>query len=328
MPTIKPLISIVSPCFNEEDNIHELCRRVFEQADKLKNYEFELIFVDNASTDNTQKVIKDISKQDHRIKLIVNNRNFGHIRSPLHGYFQARGDAVIAMVSDLQDPPELIGQLVEKWAEGYKVAICRKPTSKENSVINLVRRIYYATIGKISEVALIPDFYGFGIYDRTVIDAIKNLGDPYPYFRGLISELGYEYATIDFDQPRRHRGITKNNFYSLYDTAMLGLTSHSKLPLRLATMSGFVLSFFSLLIAFGYGLAKLFFWDSFSLGMAPLVVGLFFFGSIQLFFIGLLGEYIGAIHTQVMKRPLVIEKERVNFGSANSNNLRDGDEGR
>ncbi len=313
MTKIKPLISIVSPCFNEEENIHELCRRVFDQAGKLINYDFELIFVDNASTDNTQQIIKDIAKHDSRVKLIVNNRNFGHIRSPLHGYFQARGDAIIAMVSDLQDPPELIGKLIEKWAEGYKVAICRKPTSKEGSVINLIRRIYYATIGKISEVNLIPDFYGFGIYDRTVIDAIKNLGDPYPYFRGLISELGYEYATIEFDQPRRHRGITKNNFYSLYDTAMLGLTSHSKLPLRLATMSGFILSFVSLMIAVGYGLAKLMFWDSFSLGMAPLVVGLFFFGSVQLFFIGLLGEYIGAIHTQVMKRPLVIEKERVNF---------------
>lgn len=313
MTTAKPLISIVSPCFNEEDNIHELCRRIFEQADRLINYDFELIFVDNASTDNTQKIIKDIARIDRRVKLIVNNRNFGHIRSPMHGYFQARGDAVIAMVSDLQDPPELIEQLVRKWAEGYKVAICRKPTSKENSIINTIRRVYYKAIGKISEVALIPDFYGFGIYDRTVIDSIKSLGDPYPYFRGLISELGYNYATIEFDQPRRHRGITKNNFYSLYDTAMLGLTSHSKVPLRMATMSGFVLSFISLLIALGYGVAKLLLWNNFSLGMAPLVVGLFFFGSVQLFFIGLLGEYIGAIHTQVMKRPLVVERERVNF---------------
>ena len=319
MTKIKPLISIVSPCFNEEENIHELCRRVFEQASKLIDYDFELIFVDNASTDNTQQIIKDIAKHESRVKLIINTRNFGHIRSPLHGYLQARGDAIIAMVSDLQDPPELIGELIEKWASGYKVVICRKPTSKENSAINLIRRMYYATIGKISEVKLIPDFYGFGIYDRTVIDAIKKLDDPYPYFRGLISELGYEYATIEFDQPRRHRGITKNNFYSLYDTAMLGLTSHSKLPLRLATMSGFLLSFISLLIAIGYAMAKLLFWDSFSLGMAPLVVGLFFFGSVQLFFIGLLGEYIGAIHTQVMKRPLVIEKERINFDAGNAN---------
>lgn len=309
----KPLISIVSPCFNEEENITELCNRVFVQINKLIEYDFELILIDNASTDNTVNIIKQIAQGEPRLKLIVNNRNFGHIRSPLHGYFQANGDAVIAMVSDLQDPPELIPTLVEKWASGYKIAICKKPSSKENFGMNIIRRIYYSIIGKISEINLIPDFYGFGIYDREVIDAIKQINDPYPYFRGLISELGYEYAIINFNQPKRYRGITKNNFYSLYDTAMLGITSHSKLPLRLATMSGFTLSFLSLLIAFGYGMAKLLFWNSFSLGIAPLVVGLFFFGSVQLFFIGLLGEYIGAIHTQVMKRPLVIEKERVNF---------------
>lgn len=308
-----PLISIVSPCFNEEENINELCKRVFEQTNKLTGYRFELIFIDNASTDNTTGVIKEIAKNDPRVKLIINNRNFGHIRSPLHGYFQANGDAVIAMVSDLQDPPELIPTLVQKWASGYKIAICKKPSSKEHFGMNIIRRLYYSIIGKISEIELIPDFYGFGIYDREVIKTIKQINDPYPYFRGLISELGYDYATINFDQPKRYRGITKNNFYSLYDTAMLGLTSHSKVPLRLATMSGFALSFLSLLIALGYGLAKLLFWNSFSLGIAPLIIGLFFFGSVQLFFIGLLGEYIGAIHTQVMKRPLVVEKERVNF---------------
>lgn len=308
-----PLISIVSPCFNEEENIKELCKRVFEQTNKLIDYRFELIFIDNASTDNTTDVIKEIAKNDPRVKLIINNRNFGHIRSPLYGYFQANGDAVIAMVSDLQDPPELIPTLVQKWASGYKIAICKKPSSKEHFGMNIIRRLYYSIIGKISEIELIPDFYGFGIYDREVIKTIKQINDPYPYFRGLISELGYDYATINFDQPKRYRGITKNNFYSLYDTAMLGLTSHSKVPLRLATMSGFALSFLSLLIALGYGLAKLLFWNSFSLGIAPLIIGLFFFGSVQLFFIGLLGEYIGAIHTQVMKRPLVVEKERVNF---------------
>jgi len=313
MTRTKPLISIVTPCFNEEENVHELYRRVCLAMEQRPTYDFELIFIDNASTDSTCQRIKEIAAQDMRVKLIVNNRNFGHIRSPLHAYLQANGDAIIAIVSDLQDPPELIPQFIDKWSEGYKVVVGVKPASKEGPVMALIRRVYYRTIGKISEVELIPDFHGFGIYDREVIEQIRYVDDPYPYFRGLISEFGYKHARIPFTQPRRARGITKNNFYSLYDTAMLGLTSHSKVPIRLATIFGFSLSALSMSIAIAYFVAKLLFWDNFSLGMAPVLIGMFFFASVQLFFIGILGEYIASIHTHIMKRPLVVEKERVNF---------------
>ncbi len=310
---MKKLISIVTPCYNEGENVEELVRRIRTVMDGFPQYDYEHLLIDNASKDDTVEKIKRIASEDRHLRMIVNCRNFGHIRSPVHAVFQAQGDAVIVMASDLQDPPELIADFVKHWESGFKVVIGVKPKSRETPLMFLLRRSYYRILGKMSDTPLVENFTGFGLYDREVIEAVRALNDPYPYFRGLIAELGYSRAEIPFEQPRRVRGVTKNNFYTLYDIAMLGLTSHSKLPLRLATMSGFVLSFISLLIAIGYGLAKLLFWDSFSLGMAPLVVGLFFFGSVQLFFIGLLGEYIGAIHTQVMKRPLVIEKERINF---------------
>jgi polyisoprenyl-phosphate glycosyltransferase len=313
MKRTKPLISIVTPCFNEEENVNELYRRVCAEMSRLPEYDFEHIYIDNASTDDTCLLIKQLAAQDGRVKLIVNNRNFGHIRSPLHAYLQSSGDAVIAMVADLQDPPELIPQFIAKWAEGYKVVVGVKPASKEGPLMALTRRLYYRTIGRISDVELIPNFHGFGIYDREVIEQIRNIDDPYPYFRGLISEFGYKHASIPFTQPRRARGITKNNFYSLYDTAMLGLTSHSKIPIRLATIFGFTLSGLSMIVALTYFVAKLLFWNSFSMGTAPVLIGMFFFASVQLFFIGILGEYIASIHTHIMKRPLVIEKERVNF---------------
>lgn len=310
---MKKLISIVTPCYNEGENVEELVRRIRTVMDGFPQYDYEHLLIDNASKDDTVEKIKRIAGENQHVRLIVNCRNFGHIRSPVHAVFQARGDAVIGMASDLQDPPEMISEFLKQWEAGFKVVIGVKPKSRETPLMFLLRRSYYRLIGKMSDVPLIENFTGFGLYDREVITTIRSLDDPYPYFRGLIAELGYPRAEIPFEQPRRVRGVTKNNFYTLYDIAMLGITSHSKLPLRLATMSGFILSFISLMIAVGYGLAKLLFWDSFSLGMAPLVVGLFFFGSVQLFFIGLLGEYIGAIHTQVMKRPLVIEKERINF---------------
>lgn len=310
---MKKTLSIVTPCFNEHNNVEELSIRIREAMNNKKEYGYEHIFIDNDSSDGTAEKIKQLISDDPRIRLIVNCRNFGPIRSPTYALFQTQGDAIIAMASDLQDPPELICDFIEKWEAGFKVVIGIKPKSKESALMFLLRRIYYRGLKKISETPLIQNFTGFGLYDREVILKIQSLDNPYPYIRGLIAELGYPRAEISFEQPRRKRGISKLNFYALYDAAMLGITSHSKLPLRLATMSGFVLSFLSLLIAFGYGLAKLLFWNSFSLGIAPLVVGLFFFGSVQLFFIGMLGEYIGAIHTQVMKRPLVIEKERINF---------------
>ncbi|MEY2632829.1 MAG: hypothetical protein RIR00_1483 [Pseudomonadota bacterium] len=308
-----PLISIVTPCFNEEENVEELFRRTCEVFATLPDTDFEHIFIDNASSDRTVEVLRAMAARDPRVRVIVNNRNFGHIRSPFHAYLQARGDAIIAMVADLQDPPELIADLISKWREGYKVAICTKPTSRESLAMSLVRKLYYRTAGRISDVDLIPNFCGFGIYDREVIEQMRRMDDPYPYFRGLIAEFGYTYATIPFDQPRRYRGITKNNFYSLFDTAMLGITSHSKVPIRVATLAGFTLSALSMTVALVYLIAKLIYWDSFALGTTPILVGVFFFASVQLFFIGILGEYIAAIHTQVLKRPHVVEKERINF---------------
>lgn len=311
-----PLISIVTSCLNEEDNVVELHQRIkaqFEGPNAREGFTFEHIYLDNGSTDATAERVKALAAADPRVKLIVNARNFGHVRSPLHGMYQARGDAVIAMASDLQDPPELIGRFIERWREGYQAVVGVKPRSRETWTMALLRRLYYRALGRVADTQLIANFTGFGLYDRAVIELVRGLDDPYPYFRGLIPELGIRYTTVEFEQPARVRGITKNNFYTLYDLAMLGLTSHSKLPLRLATMSGFVLSFVSLFIALGYLVAKLVWWDQFPLGTAPLVIGLFFFGAVQLFFIGLLGEYVLAIHTQVVRRPLVVERERINL---------------
>lgn len=307
------LISIVTSCLNEEGNVAELHQRIKAQFDARGDYEFEHIFLDNGSTDATVERIKLLAAADQRVKLIVNARNFGHVRSPLHGMYQARGDAIIAMASDLQDPPELIAEFLRHWESGYLVAVGVKPRSRETLALALARRLYYRSLGRLADVQLIPNFTGFGLYDRSVVELVRGIGDPYPYFRGLIAELGIRYASVEFEQPRRVRGITKNNFYTLYDLAMLGLTSHSKLPLRLATMAGFALSALSLLISLGYLVAKLVWWDQFALGLAPLVIGLFFFGAVQIFFIGLLGEYVLAIHTHVVRRPLVVERERVNL---------------
>jgi glycosyltransferase involved in cell wall biosynthesis len=303
----------MTPCFNEEDNVEPLCQRIQEAFAALPGFRYEHVFIDNASTDSTVERIKKIAALDRRVKLIVNNRNFGHIRSPLHAFYQVRGEAVITMASDLQEPPELIPQFVRKWQEGFKVVIGVKPKSEETASMFAVRRLYYYLAGRISDVPLIPDYSGFGLYDREVIEAVRAIDDRYPYFRGIIADLGYARAEIPFVQARRKRGISKNNFYTLYDNAMLGITNHSKVPLRLATFGGFVLAILSLLVALSYLVAKLMFWNSFSLGTAPLVIGVFFLGAVQLFFVGVLGEYIGAIHTQIHKRPLVTEKERVNF---------------
>lgn len=310
------LISIVTSCLNEADNVVELHERIkaqFAPGGPAADFEFEHLYVDNGSTDDTVARVKALAAADPRVKLIVNARNFGHVRSPLHGMYQARGQAVICMASDLQDPPELIGDFVGHWRRGELIALGVKPRSRETWAMAVLRRFYYRALGRMADVPLIANFTGFGLYDRSVVEMIRALGDPYPYFRGLIAELGIRYATVEFEQPARLRGITKNNFYTLYDLAMLGLTSHSKLPLRLATLAGFTLSALSLLVSLGYLVAKLLFWDYFTVGTAPLIISLFFFGAVQLFFIGLVGEYVAAIHTQVSKRPLVVERERVNL---------------
>ena len=312
----RKLISVVTPCFNEEGNVDELHRRIVAQFEQLPEYDFEHIYIDNASTDGTVAAIRRLAATDSRAKAIFNTRNFGIIRSSNHALLQARGDAIINMASDMQEPPELIVEFVRKWEEGFKVVVGVKPKSKETPSMFVLRRLYYATIGRIADVELIPHYTGFGLYDREEIELVRHIDDPYPYFRGLIADLGFEHAEIPYVQPLRIRGVTKNNFYALYDMAMLGITGHSKVPIRLATMSGFALSALSLLVAIGYLVFKLLYWDSLSLGMAPILIGFFFFASVQLFFIGILGEYIANIHTQVQKRPLVVERERINFEKA------------
>ena len=274
---------------------------------------YEHIFIDNASEDDTVEKLKEFAQQDAHIKIIVNTRNFGHIRSGYYALLQARGLAIITMASDLQDPPSMIPSFIKKWEEGYKMVRGVKTQSEESSLMFAIRNMYYSLINRLSDIKLLKNSTGFGLYDRCVIEELRKLDEPYPYFRGLVSEIGFSSCEIEFVQPARRQGITKNNFYTLYDMAMLGITNHSKVPLRLATMLGFGMSIISFLIAMGYLVAKLAFWDQFTLGTAPIIIGLFFFGSVQLFFIGIIGEYIGAIHTQVQKRPLVVEKERINF---------------
>lgn len=307
------VISIISPCYNEENNVEPLYRQVREVFAELPLYRYEHIFIDNSSRDKTVEILKDLARHDKNVKIIVNTRNFGHIRSPYYGLLQANGDAAIMLVSDLQDPPAMIKDFIRKWEDGYKIVLGVKTKSRESTLMFFIRKMYYGLINRLSEIELIKNATGFGLYDRQVIDILKEINDPYPYARGLITEIGFEIAKIEYTQEARKRGITKNNFYTLYDLAMLGITNHSKVPLRLATMLGFMLSGISLLVAIGYFLAKLLFWNTFTMGIAPLVIGLFFFSSVQLFFIGIIGEYIGSIHTQVLKRPLVIEKERINF---------------
>jgi polyisoprenyl-phosphate glycosyltransferase len=306
-------VSIVTPCYNEEENLEELYERIRLVMLGLGKYEYEHIIIDNGSTDQSVAILRQVAKKDSHLKVIVNTRNFGHIRSPYHAILQAQGDIIIALASDLQDPPERIPEFIEKWEEGYKVVIGVKKQSEEPSLFYFLRTIYYRGLRALSDVPLIENFTGFGLYDREVIKVIREINDPYPYFRGMIADLGFERAEVVFNQPRRKRGISKNNFYTLYDLAMLGVTNYTKIPLRLATMFGFFSAIVSFLIGFAYLAYKLIFWFEFSLGSAPIIIGLFFLGSIQLFFLGIVGEYIGAIYTQVMRRPPVIEKERINF---------------
>ena len=307
------LISTVTPCYNEEENIADVYKQVKETFSQLPDYQYEHIFIDNASKDRTVKILREIASEDKNVKIIINTRNFGHIRSPFYGLLQAKGDAVILIYADLQDPPSLIPEFMRKWEEGYQIVLGVKNKSEETFPMFMVRKLYYNLISKLSEIELIKNFTGFGLYDQKVIQILREINDPYPYFRGLICDLGFESARIQYTQKPRKRGITKNNFYTLYDMAMLGIATHTKIPLRLATMLGFALSGISLCVAIAYLIMKLIYWDRFEAGIAPLIIGIYFLSSVLLFFIGILGEYIGAIHTQVLKRPLVVEKERINF---------------
>ena len=309
----KKTVSIVTPCFNEEMNVHEAYEKVKEVFRDLPNYSYEHLFIDNCSTDKTVEILKEIAKADKNVKIIVNARNFGVVRSGSHGYLQATGDCIIPIVADLQTPPQMIKDFVKKWEEGFKIVMAVKTESNDTFLLSLARRAYYKLINKLSDTNLVENFLGFGLFDRKIIEIFRGINDPYPYFRGIVSEIGFKRAIIKYEQPTRKRGITKNNFYSLYDLAMLGITSYSKVPLRMATMAGFCFCILSLFASVLYLVFKIIFWNSFSLGVAPLIIGFFFVSSVQLFFLGILGEYIGSIQTQVMRRPMVIEEERVNF---------------
>lgn len=314
------LISVVTPCYNEIDNIKDLYQAVKNVFHHLNKYHYEHLFIDNASTDNTVNLLKEIARVDPNVKLIINSRNFGQVRSPYYGLLQTKGDASILIAADLQDPPEMIYDFILAWESGYKIAIGIKEKSEESKIMFAIRRLYYKLITAIADVDLVKDFTGFGLYDRGFLNILKKIDDPYPYFRGVISDIGFTRKEISYTQPTRKKGVTKNNFYSLYDMAMLGITNYSKLPIRLATIGGFSLSILSLALALFFLVSKLFFWNSFSMGMTPILCGLFFFFSVQLFFTGILGEYIGSIHTKMMKRPLVIEEGRINFDVKKTNN--------
>ncbi len=306
-------VSIVTPCFNEEANVEELYERVRAVMAGLGRYHYEHLFIDNCSRDRTVAVLKRLAARDANVKVIVNARNFGHIRSPFHALCQAQGDAVISVVADLQDPPEMIPEFIAKWEEGFPVVVAIKAASAENPLMFQIRKAYYSLVNRLSAIETFENFTGFGLYDRSVMDVVKSFNDPYPYFRGIIAEIGLPHAEIRFNQPRRARGITKNNFYTLYDMAMLAITNLSKVPLRVVTFFGFLCAVMSLLIGMFYLLYKLVFWQNFTVGIAPVAIGLFFFGSVQMLALGILGEYIGSIHTFVQKRPLVVERERINF---------------
>jgi len=307
------LISIVTPCFNEQDNIEEVYFRVRKVFKGLPGYEYEHIFADNASGDATVIKLRQLAASDKRVKIIVHTRNFGFIRSQMNALLQSSGEAAIYLAADLQDPPELIPQFIQEWENGKKIVVAVKSTSEESRLFYAVRSLYYFLVKRLAEVDMVEHFTGFGLYDKAVVNVLRQIDDPYPYFRGLVCDIGYERSVVKFVQPVRKRGITANNFYTLYDLAMLGITNHSKVPLRLVTLLGFFcasISFLSGLFYLGY---KLCYWERFEVGMAPVVIGLFLFSSVQLISVGIIGEYVGAVHTQVLKRPLVIEKERINF---------------
>ena len=305
-------ISIVTPTFNEEDNIQKLCSSIKIEMEKL-NMDYEHIVIDNCSTDKTIEKLKIICSKDQNVKAIINVRNFGHIKSPFHGILQSSGDACILMASDFQDPMELISMYIKKWQSGSKIVLGKKISSEENSLMFSIRKFFYKFLNKISETKLTENTTGSGIFDKSVINQLKKINDPYPYLRGLLNELSEEISVVEFDQPKRLSGKTKNNIFTLYDIGMLGVIKHSRAPLRLVTFLGFILSFFSLLTALIYFFYKLIFWNSFDVGIAPLVIGIFGFASIQILLLGIIGEYVGILLIHLRNLPLVIEKERINF---------------
>jgi len=322
----KKTISIVSGCLNEEGNLQELYDRIVAVMTGFPQYLYEIIIADNCSTDRSREVLRRIAATDKAFRVILNANNFGPVRSGYNAFLQASGDAVVLMSSDLQDPPELIADLIRKWQDGYQVVAAVKSWSYDYSLIWPFRRLYYRLLSIASDRDhIVQNFTGFGLYDRKFMSALKLYKDPVPYFRGFISEIGFRRAEIEFVQPPRKHGKSKHNVFTLYDVAMTGFVNHSKLPLRLATFSGFCLAGISLLVAVAYLVYKLVRWDTFSLGLAPLVIGLFFFSAVQLIFIGIVGEYVGAILTHVKNHPLAIEDEKINWDAPPEDRASQGD---
>lgn len=307
-------ISITIPCYNEEENVYPLHDALIEMFERdLPNYEYELLYIDNCSSDRTRELLKELGKQDKHVKAILNAKNFGQFNSPYYGMMQTTGDCTILMAADFQDPVEMVPKYVAEWEKGYKIVIGRKTSSRENAVVYHLRSLYYKMIKKFSDVEQIEHFTGFGLYDRKFIDVLRNLDDPTPFLRGIVAELGFARKEIEYEQPQRRAGKTHNNWYSLYDAAMLSFTSYTKIGLRLATFIGIFVGALSFIIAIVYLIMKLVFWDTFTAGMAPVIIGMFFLGSVQLFFLGFMGEYILSMNQRIMNRPLVIEEERINF---------------
>jgi glycosyltransferase involved in cell wall biosynthesis len=304
----------MTPCYNEELNVREIHRRVMAMAAQLPEYRFEHLFADNASKDGTVAVLREMAAEDPSVKVIVNARNFGPDRSGMHAFLQAEGDAVGSVAADLQDPPELFVDMIREWEKGFPIVAAIKNSSDESGLMYRLRTGYYRLVARLTNVEVLEHFTGFGLYDRSVVEQIRtHFRDPYPYFRGMIAELGLPISKVFYNQKRRERGITSNNFYTLYDLAMLGITNLSKVPLRMVIGCGFISAAISFTLGMAYLIYKLIFWNSFSVGVAPVVLGLFFLGSIQLIALGVIGEYVGSIHTFVLNRPWVTEKERINF---------------
>lgn len=307
-------ISVLIPCYNEQENVVPISDAIVSELGRsLPEYDYEIIFIDNDSKDNTRSLIRTICEKNPKIKAIFNAKNFGQFNSPYYGMLQTTGDCTICMCCDFQDPVEMLPKLVCEWENGYKIVCAIKTTSKENKLIRFFRTCYYKLIKKMSDVEQIEHFTGFGLYDKSFIDVLRNLKDPTPFLRGIVAELGYRRKDIPYEQQKRRAGKTHNNFYTLYDAAMLSFTSYTKIGLRLATFCGIGVGIVSFIIGMVYLVLKLIMWDNFPMGMAPVLIGMCFLGSVQLFFIGLLGEYVLNINTRVMNRPLVIEEERINF---------------
>ena len=305
-------ISIVTPTFNEEQNIKEICLAISNKMKEL-DYDYEHIVIDNSSTDKTILILEKLAATNKKLKVIINSRNFGHIRSPIYGLLQASGDAMILMSSDFQDPIELISKYVEEWEKGHLVVMGQKTTSDENKFKHNFKKLFYKFINLISEIPLLMDTTGAGLYDKKIIEELRKTKDPYPYFRGLVSEITNDVKLIPFHQPKRNKGKTKNNYYTLYDLGIVGIIKHSKIPLRIITFIGLAASLLSFMISIIFLFRKIFNWDSFDVGVAPLIIGLFMIASIQIFLLGFIGEYVMNILQQTRNLPLVIEKKRINF---------------